>query len=496
MTIPRSLAAEIVRLFTVEEWPVGTIARHLGVHHSTVSRALERGGAPRSRPRRSSMIDRYVPFMQETLERYPTLPASVLYRMVQQRGYPGGEDHFRHLVSRLRPRRAAEAYLELRTLPGEQAQVDWASFGRCEVAGGERRLSAFVMVLSYSRMLYARFFFDQRMGSFLEGHVRALSFFAGTARTVLYDNLKSAVLERAGDAIRFHPDLLALADYYRFQPQPVAVGRGNEKGRVERAIGYLRTSFFAGIAFAGIDDLNLQAERFCADVAVRRQWPQQRGVTVGDAFAKERPMLVALPSDPFPAEDPTEVRAGKTPYVCFDCNRYSIPHRQVRRGLTVRASSRLVRIFDRDELIAEHRRCWAKGEVIEKPEHVAALVREKRQASRQRGQDRLLRAVPQCEELLSEMARRQRRLHTAVDRLNRLLDEFGRSELIAAIDEALVAGAPSVDTVRLVLDRRRRARHQPPSTPVVLPDRPEIRDIEVIPHDLTLYDPQEANHDE
>lgn len=201
-------------------------------------------------------------------------------------------------------------------------------------------------------------------------------------------------------------------------------------------------------------------------------------------------MLVTLPSDSFPAEDVVEVTAGKTPYIRFDCNRYSIPHQRVRRDLTVRADSRRVRIFDRDELIAEHPRCWAKDEVIEKPEHVAALVREKRQARRQRGQDRLLRAVPQCEKLLSEMARRQRHLHNAVDRLNRLLDEFGRTELVAAVDEALVNGSPSVDTVRFVLDRRRRARHQPPSTPVLLPDRPEIRDLQVVPHDLALYDPE------
>jgi len=148
------VAAEIIRLFTVEGWKRGTIARHLGVHHSTVARALERHGLHVERKRRRSITDSFIPFIRDTLKRYPQLPASVLYRMVRARGYRGGEDHFRHRVALLRPRRAAEAYLELRTLPGEQAQVDWGSFGTWAVEGGERRLSAFVMVLSYSRMIF------------------------------------------------------------------------------------------------------------------------------------------------------------------------------------------------------------------------------------------------------------------------------------------------------------------------------------------------------
>ncbi len=483
-------AAEIIRLFIVEGWKVGTIARHLGMHHSTVTRVLERDGLRRESQRRTSMIDSFVPFIRETFERYPRLAASVLYRMVRARGYLGGEDHFRHRVAELRPRRAAEAYLELRTLPGEQAQVDWGSFGTWAVEGGERRLSAFVMVLSYSRMIFVRFFYDQRLSSFLEGHVRAFSVFGGAAKTVLYDNLKTAVLERRGDAIRFHPTMLSLAAHYRFEPRAAAVGRGNEKGRVERAIGYLRTSFFHGLSFAGIDDLNRQAESFCAEVASARGWPQQRSIKVTDAFAKESPFLVELPGDPFPVSQHEDVSVGKTPYVRFDSNRYSVPHTRVRRTLTIETDSRRVRIMERGEVIAEHRRCFNKHQVVEQPDHISALKRHKQKARLQRGQEHLLRAVPAAETLLTEMGRRQRRLHTAVDRLTILLEEFGAAELSAAVKEAVEKGSPHPETVRLVLDRRRRARRQSPSLPVRLPDSEKVRSIVVTPHDLSDYDPR------
>ena len=488
MTVSAAVAAEIVRLFTVEGWWVGTIARHLGVHHSAVRRVLKTTGKVPEKHRRSSMVDPYRSFIQEIFERYPRLPASVLYRMVRQRGYPGGEDHFRHLVAEMRPRKPAEAFLELRTLPGEQAQVDWGSFGRRQVEGGERALSAFVMVLSYSRMLYVRFFYDQRMGAFLEGHVRAFGFFGGVAKSLLYDNLKSAVLERYDDAIRFHPRLLELAAHYHFQPRPVAVARGNEKGRVERAIRYLRTSFLPGLVFTDLDDLNRQAERFCTAIAPRRRWPQQREVSVADAYAKEKPLLVPHAGVSFPAAEIVDATIGKTPYVRFDSNRYSVPHDRVRRQATVRADSVRVRIFDSDELIAEHRRCWAKQQIVENPEHVAELVREKRKARRHRAQERLFSTVPRTEELLTEIARRRRHLATAVDALTQLLDRFGSAEMTIAVDEALAKGSPSAETVHLILDRRRRARNEPPKTLVELPDRPEIRNIAVTPHDLADYD--------
>jgi transposase len=94
-----------------------------------------------------------------------------------------------------------------------------------------RPLMAFVMVLSYSRSLYLRFFLNASLENFLRGHIGAFVAWNGSARVLLYDNLKSVVLERQGDAIRFHPTLLQFAAHCRFEPRPVAVARGNEKGK-------------------------------------------------------------------------------------------------------------------------------------------------------------------------------------------------------------------------------------------------------------------------
>ena len=492
--IPPHLAAEIRRLATTEGWPPGRIARQLKIHHSTVRRVLGREEITGSgEGRRASMLDGFVPWLREQLARFPTLPASQLHEMARRRGYAGGADHFRHRLAELglRPRKAPEAFFELRTLPGEQAQVDWADFGSRQVAGGVRRLFAFVMVLSYSRHLFVRFFYDARLPSFLAGHVEAFAAFGGAVRLLLYDNLKSAVLERVGLGIRFHPRLLELADAYGYEPRPVAPYRGNEKGRVERSIRYLRSAFFPLRAHLSLDALNAEARRWCHEVAAYRGWPQDRRRTVEQALREEQPLLLPLPGEPFPCHETIVATVRRTPYVALDANRYSIPHDRIDRTLTVLADLSTVRVFDRETEIASHRRSWDKGQRIERQEHLDELRRFKRKARLHRGQDRLLRTVPAAQPLLVALAKRQRHLGTAVDCLLRLLDEHGRDELTVAITEALGAGSPHPEAVRLVLDRRRAQRGQPPPLLVELPDDPRVRELVVTPHPLADYDPEE-----
>ena len=328
MAISDELRAQILRYHFVEGWRVGTIASQLGVHHYTVERALSEAGVERERQRRrrTSKLDPYMAFITETLERFPTLTAARLFDMVKARGYPGGPDHFRHCIAQLRPHRPREAYLRLRTLPGEQSQIDWAHFGKLTIGRAERPLMAFVMVLSYSRYPFVRFYLGASLANLIRGHVEAFSVLGGTARVLLYDNMKSVVLERRGDAIRFHPTLLELAAHYRFEPRPVAPARGNEKGRVERLIRFVRGSFFRARRFRDLYDLNDQADQWCSTRAVERPCPEDPQRTVADVFAEERPHLIELPDNPFPCEERVEVQAGKSPYIRFDANDYSIPH--------------------------------------------------------------------------------------------------------------------------------------------------------------------------
>jgi transposase len=487
--ISRELEAEILRLHHAEGWPVGTLARQLRVHHSTVRRVLGQAGVPAAHHySRPLMVEPFVPFIQATLERYPTLRASRLYRMVRERGYPGAPDHFRAILARYRPRQATEAYLRLRTLPGEQGQVDWAHFGKFVVGRARRPLMAFVMVLSYSRHLFVRFYPSATMACFLDGHVRAFGFFNAVPRTLLYDNLRSAVLERIGDAIRFHPTLLELAAAYRFAPRPVAVARGNEKGRVERSIRFVRERFFAARRFADMADLNAQALAWCATEAAERPCPEDRSRNVRACFEEERPRLLSLPAEPFPCQERLIVRAGKTPYVRFDLNDYSIPHTHVRRTLEVLATLDTVRILDGDAVIARHPRSFDRGAQIEDPAHIQALLDHKRAGRAHRAIDRLHHAAPSAAAFFQRAAERGVHLGSLTRGLIELLDSHGSAALEAALRTALEAGAAQLAAVRHFIDLQRARRGAAPPVAVTLPDDPRVRALTVRPHNLTDYE--------
>lgn len=493
--IRRALEVEILRLHEAEHWSIGTIARQLRVHHSTVRRVLADAGLPApSAPTRRCLVDPYRAFCVETLTQYPTLRASRLYQMVKARGYPGAPDHFRAVVARLRPRPVAEAYLRLRTLPGEQAQVDWAHFGKLRIGRAQRPLMAFVMVLSYSRAIFLRFYLGASMGYFLRGHVDAFTEL-GIARTLLYDNLASAVLERVGDAIRFNPTLLELAAHYRFAPRPVAVARGNEKGRVERAIRYVRDAFFAARPFRDLDDLNAQAREWCQGAALDRPCPEDRQRSVRSVYAEEQVRLLPPPDHPFPAEERVAVRSGKTPYVRFDWNDYSIPHDRVRRTLLVSATLDTVRILDGMDVLAVHRRSFDRGAQIEEAAHVQALVDRKRAARGHRSLDRLQHALPSAQALFLLAGERGVHLGSLTRGLCTLLDRDGAEALETAIAAALAKDAPHLATVRHLIDQQRHARGLQPSIAVVLPDDPRLRPS-VRPHPLSDYEQLSRNPDE
>jgi len=493
--IPEQLRHQILRLHFVEGWKIHTIATQVGIHHSTVRRVLEQNGLSPKIAKRPSLVDPFLGLIHDTLERYPTLPASRLFRMCQEQGYSGKEPHFRRIISRLRPRKPAEAFQRLSTLPAEQAQVDWAHCGQVQVGRATRLLSAFVIVLSYSRMTFVRFFFDQRLGNFMVGHQDAFEDFEGVPRIILYDNLKTMVAARRGDAIRFNPTMLSFAGYYRYEPRPVAPYRGNEKGRVERRIRDLRSSFLVARQWKSLDEINTAVHNWCHELVAQRKHPTEPAFTVMQAWQQEKDKLLSLPANPFPAFDRIEVKAGKTPYIRFDKNDYSIPHTKVRRILVVQATPKRVRIIDGNDEIANHLRSFDKGAVVEETAHLAALTAQKRKARAERGKDRLRRATPSSIPFLEEAAHRGHNVGSATASFLRLLDSWKEKELEKAICIAMKADRFHVAAVKQILEEQAQRQGTPPPLPVVLPDNPNVRDLHVQDHDLNNYDLFGGNND-
>ncbi len=480
------LEAEIVRLHYAEHWPVGTIATQLEAHPDQVRRVLGLGEARTPSNLRARLVDPYRPFIDETLHRYPKLLATRLYDMVRERGFPGSVRTLRNHVALVRPRPRRAAYLVTETLPGEVAQIDWAYVGKLTVPGGERALWMFVMVLANSRAMWGEFVIDLTVHSLCRSLVRGATSLGGVPRQWLFDNPKVVVLERVGTVARFHPTLVALCAAMRVEPKLCVVRQPRDKGKVERAIRYLRDRFLAGRTISGIDEGNRLLTRFIAEIAHVRPHPTIPQRTVGDVFADERVRLLPLP-EPLPETARVEpIQVDSQAFIRLDTNRYSVPSDCASRVLTLFANDCIVRIVDGETVVAEHVRSWSRRQLFEKPEHRAALRLERRAARDLKGRDRIRALVPAFDRIVERWDLSGSSLGYRVARSIKLLDLYGDHVFAAAAADLIERGLADVGVLAVACEKHRKQLGRPVPIALVFPDH--LDDTDVIPHRLESYD--------
>ncbi len=485
--ISAEIRAHMRRLVLVEGWRIETVARRFGVHHSVVRRAL-RDDAPQAKPRPPSALDPFKPFIVQRLTDWPELTATRLFDELRARGYQRSIAQLRRYVAQVRTPRSRKVYLRVEVMPGEQAQVDWGSFGQLRIGASLRPLSVFSMVLSWSRALFLDFALDQRMDTFWRMHRRALEFFGGVPRQVLYDNLKSVVLHHVGATVQFNPQFLHFAGHYLFEPVAAPVRYPEAKGRVESSIKYIRHSFFYGRAFASLDDLRAQAARWRDQSANQRLHATTRE-RPSDRLLVERARLRPLPARPFDTDLVLfPVIINKEARVRLDTNTYSVPPELVGKTAQLRADDQTVRVVVDGVVVAEHARSWDRHQHIEKREHREKLIERRPGAHGASRRDRLAEMAPECRLYLHEVARRKINLQNEVRMLHRLVERYGQTEVAQAMAQALGHKSFGARYVRTLIDQARFARGlgEPPE-PIVT-GNPAADALVVEPHDLESYD--------
>lgn len=484
MTVSQEQAQKIRRMYFRDHWPIGTIATQMGVHEDVVRRLVGPLG-PKGQQDRPSILDPYKPFIEETLQTYPRLRSTRIYDMVVARGYLGGPKTVYRFVTEVRPQPKTEAFVRIPRFPGEQAQVDWGHVGQLSVPGGVRALWVFVMVLTFSRAIFAELVLDLTVHSLLRSLLRASQFFGGMTRQWLFDNPKTVVLQRQGDLIRYHPELIHLTSQLHVEPKLCGVRKPHQKGGVERAIRYLKDRFFAGRPIRSLEHGRLALTEFLDTIAMERKHPEQSDRTVLDVFEDERAQLLALP-DPLPEVDQImTVSANKTATVRFDKNRYSVPPEYHSSTLTLVASDRHIRLLNRQQnCIAEHERCWGRKQWVEKPEHRQAIIDQKPRVRDGYGRRRLIQNVPQAEGLLEHWLHEGRNLGSLVARMLQLLELYGVKTLQKAVEQLLEKGSFDYGALAVLCDQIQRPK------PVRLPLQlsPHVPDRDVPTHDLGDYD--------
>jgi transposase len=484
------MRAEMRRLVLVEHWRVETVARRYGVHHTVVRPAVRDDAGERPAP--TSALDPFKPYIVERLVEFPQLTGQRLHEELVAKGLKLGVASLRRYVAQVRPPRPRKAYLRIETDPGEQAQVDWGSFGHMRVGAGQRPLSVFSMVLSWSRALFIDFAFDQQMETFLRMHRRALEFFAGpdgrgVPKKIVYDNLKSVVLHHVGSTVQFNPRFLAFAGHYLFEATAAPVRYPEYKGRVEASIKYIRQSFFYGRSFGSLEDLRAQAAAWRDQVAnerlhaTTRERPSQRLVV-------ERQRLHALPERPFDTDLVIPLIVSKEARVRLDTNTYSVPPEFVGKSVFLRADDRTVRVICDGTEIARHARSWDRRRHVEDLAHIQKLVDRRKGARGLKRKDRLVDICPAARVYLQEIARRRIRLDHEVDKLVRLVELYGEADFATAIAQAVAQKTYGARYVRALCDQARFARGQGEPPEPVITGNPLADDLVVEPHSMETYD--------
>ena len=480
---------DLHRLYWSERWSIRKIERHLKMGWRTIRKYLKapsQGPALRSR---SSKLDSFKGNIAEWLEKDPLVTAAVIEQRLRPLGYTGGASILQEYVRKMRPQPALRrAFVRMEPVAGERFEVDWGHFGALTYSGDTRKLYAFALVDAHSRMMYVEFTHCQGFETFARCHIHAFTELGGVARQIAYDNLATAVAEHDGRLVRFLPRFLSFAREYNFFPHACNPASGWEKGKVERAIGYLRQNFWPLREFTDLHDVNRQVRQWLSEVANQRLHRETRERPL-DRFKPEA--LRPLPIIPYDYRDSTEALVHKDLRLSFDGNRYCVPHRYVGRRLIIKADSGAVTIYDRVAEVVSYARSWRRGQTFGAERFERLLAEERPAARRSQAQQRLLDSLDglclraTVEAYLRDMADTDRSLSRQIQELLELIRQYGPEDVAGAIEKAASAHAYGADYVANILRQQRSPRR--PQPPLRLRD-PLLNELATDPISLLEYD--------
>lgn len=484
---------KIIELHQQRQLKPTQIARMLLLDVRTVLHWLEQGTyRPRRTARRTSKLDLHKPQILRWLEAYSYTGVQILQHL-REDGYDGGKSILNEYIAKIRPRRI-KAYLTLSFAPGECAQVDWGEYGSVNVGSTRRRLSFFVMVLCYSRMMYVEFTVSQSMEHFLGCHQNAFNFFGAVPGKVMVDNLKSAVIRRlVGQAPVYNPRYMDFANHFGFEIAACGVGKGNEKGRVENAVGYVKKNFLGGLDIPDFSCVNPAACQWLETVANVRVHGATRKKPV-DMFKVEKPALRSLPQMPYDVSIIHQVRATNRFRVVLDTNRYSVPSEYAGSRLNLKAYADRICIYHNNKLIAQHPRCFDRHQDFEDPDHPRELLAQRRAAKEQRLLMQFLTLSPKAEAYYQQLAQRRMNARHHIRQIVALSEIYGVERVARAIEDAFTFQAFSCEYIANILEQRERIVPEPGA--LHLTRRQDLLDLDMPEPDLSIYETDDDEGDE
>jgi transposase len=412
-----------------------------------------------SKPRPKRVLAPFLPIIYQILEDDRQAPKKqrhtahrIFERLRDEHHYPGGETVVKDAVRDWKQSHQ-EVFLPLSHPPGE-AQVDFGE-ATIRLSGQEMKFALFVMTLPYSGAIFIQAFPRECTETFLEGHRRAFEYFGGVPQRISYDNSAIAVIEvLKGRERKLTKEFLRLQSHYLFQEHFCLVRRPNEKGHVERLVGFARRNFLVPVpevvSLTVLNERLLESVR--ADLAERTRG---KSAPKSELLAEDQGAFLPLPQQPFEARRIEQRTADSQSLVHFDTNEYSVPVKYAHRKLTVVATVEEVRLVYEDRLVAKHRRSWERERTFFEPIHYLALL-ERKPGGFDYARPLENWQLPECFPLLRRRLEAEDPRHgtRSFIRVLRLLEKFSLEQLTEAIEYALDIDVAEADAIRTIVEHR------------------------------------------
>jgi len=472
-----------------EKLSAAQIAAALQLDERTVSKWIDvEKYQSRKTTKRKSKLDPFKSTIVRLLAEHPFTAAQLLHRL-RESGYTGGYSILKAFVQHVRPS-PAPAFLTLHFAPGQSAQVDWGSAGFLPVGHTQRRLSFFIMVLCYSRKLYVEFTLGQTQEHFLACHQQAFEYFNGLTAEVIVDNCKTAILSHpVGQSAVPHPRYLDFARHYGFAIKACGPRKAHEKGRVEKAVHYVKQNFLAGLQLSSLEAINAAARRWMDEVANVRVHGETHQ-TPQELFASEQSSLHALTLKPYEPAVLQTVLVSQRCRVTFDTNRYSVPPAFAGKTLMLKIYPARLVLYHQDRVIAEHVRSYDRYQDFEKPEHVEELLAQRRQARQQQLLTRFLALSPRAKEYYQRLEEKRGNARHHVQKIVALSEIYGVEKVQRALEDAWAYQAFSCEYIANLLEQRERPVTEPGA--LHLTRQQDLLELDLPAPDLSLYESEEG----
>lgn len=469
---------------------VGQIARQLQLDKKTVRDWLKHDYHQSQRPQRASKLDPDKPRIKAWLEAHDLSAQQVLQRL-QAEGLDVRYTIVCDYVRRVRPK-PVKAFLSLHFAPGECLQVDWGSWGIIPIGSTRRRLSFFVAVLCYSRMLFVEFTLGQGQEQFLNGHENAFRFFQGVPESVMVDNCKTAVLSHPlGQPAQFNPRYLDFANHYGFKIRACGVRKAHEKGRVENAAKFTKENLLRGLELPPWAALNPAARHGLETIANVRIHGHTHQTPV-ELFEQEKLKLKPVSAQLYDLATVRSLPVNSRFRVIFETNRYSAPAHLAGSTLVAKIYPERLAFYHQNQCVAEHVRSDDRHRDFEHPDHARPLLEQRLKAREQQRLHRFLSLCPQAPDYYEQLQQRRLNARHHVQKILALLEIYGADKVTRALQDAHQHQAYSCEYVANILEQRQRPLPEPGA--LHLTRASDLLELDLPEPDLSVYEGKPNDH--